>query len=42
MEDRLEVDETRKEWIAPELKKIDVAEVTSLSSSGDDDGHTFS
>jgi hypothetical protein len=43
MEDCLEAKvETKKEWVAPELKKIDVAEVTSLNTSGDDDGHTFS
>ena len=31
-------DEPRKEWAAPELKKIDVEEITAGGSSGADDG----
>jgi hypothetical protein len=29
--------EPRKEWVAPELKKIDVEAITALSTSGSDD-----
>jgi hypothetical protein len=29
--------EPRKEWVAPELKKIDVEEITALGTSGADD-----
>jgi hypothetical protein len=39
MENCLEVKvETRKEWLAPELKKIDLEQLTAGGSSGDDDG----
>jgi hypothetical protein len=31
-------DEPRKEWAAPELKKIDVEEITAGSSGSFDDG----
>ena len=34
--------ETRKEWIAPELKKIDLEELTAAHIAGDDDGANFS
>jgi hypothetical protein len=34
--------EPRKEWVAPELKKIDVEAITSLDSGSGDDGGTFS
>jgi hypothetical protein len=30
--------EPRKEWVAPELKKIDVEEITAASLAGSDDG----
>lgn len=43
MENRLEDKlETREEWITPELKKIDVEELTAGGVTGDDDGQTFS
>lgn len=43
MENRLEDKlETREEWITPELKKIDVEELTAGGLTGDDDGTTFS
>jgi hypothetical protein len=39
MENRLEEKvETRKQWITPELKKIDVEQLTAGGVSGDDDG----
>jgi len=31
-------DEPRKEWAAPELKKIDIEEITAGGASGSDDG----
>jgi hypothetical protein len=31
-------DEPRKEWAAPELKKIDIEEITAGGVSGSDDG----
>ncbi len=31
------VPETRKEWVAPELKKIDVEEITAAASATTDD-----
>jgi hypothetical protein len=44
MENRLEEElETKKEWIAPEIKKIDLEQLTAGGNSGDDDGaHMFS
>jgi hypothetical protein len=30
--------ETKKEWIAPELKKIDLEQLTAGDIGGDDDG----
>jgi len=30
--------ETRKEWVAPELKKVDVEEITASTLSGSSDG----
>lgn len=44
MEDRREDKaETKKDWVTPELKKIDVQEVTAAGSEGDGDGaETFS
>jgi hypothetical protein len=30
--------ETRKEWITPELKKIDLEQLTAGGITGDDDG----
>jgi hypothetical protein len=35
-------DEARKDWVAPELKKIDVEAITALSNSGANDGFTVS
>jgi hypothetical protein len=38
MENRLqEKVETRKEWVTPELKKIDLEQLTAGGVSGDDD-----
>ena len=38
MEDRIEkIVETRKEWIAPELKKIDLEKITADLGFQDDD-----
>jgi hypothetical protein len=34
--------ETRQDWVAPVLKKIDVEELTAAHVAGDDDGTTFS
>ena len=34
--------ETRKTWVAPELKKVDVEEITALGGTGDDDNEGFS
>jgi hypothetical protein len=35
--------ETKKDWLVPELKKIDVQELTAAGSDGDADGaETFS
>lgn len=34
--------ETREEWIAPELKKIDLEQLTAGGIAGDDDGPNFS
>lgn len=31
--------EPRKEWVAPELKKIDVAQITASGVSGSNDHH---
>lgn len=43
MENRLEEKvETNKEWTAPELKKIDLEQLTAGGSSGDDDLVSFS
>jgi hypothetical protein len=28
------IPETRKEWVAPELKKIDVEQITAISTGG--------
>ena len=39
MENRLEEKiETRREWIIPELKKIDLEQLTAGGITGDDDG----
>jgi hypothetical protein len=39
MEDHFDAtSEPRKEWVALELKKIDVEEITALSGGGGDDG----
>jgi hypothetical protein len=39
MENLNETDlEPRKEWVAPELKKIDVEELTAFGTSGGGDG----
>ncbi|HET6207608.1 MAG TPA: hypothetical protein VFD98_12420 [Terracidiphilus sp.] len=39
MEDRIqETNETKKEWFAPELKKVDVEEITSNDGFFTDDG----
>jgi hypothetical protein len=32
------IPETRKEWVAPELKKVDVEEITAAGPTGSDDG----
>ncbi len=34
--------EPRKEWVAPELKKIDVAQITASGVSGSNDHHAWS
>jgi len=34
--------EPRKEWVAPELKKIDVDAITAFSTSGANDSFTLS
>jgi hypothetical protein len=39
MDNRLEeAVETRKPWAAPQLKKIDIEEVTANSAGSEDDG----
>jgi hypothetical protein len=39
MENRVaEQVETKQEWVAPELKKIDLEQLTAGGLSGDDDG----
>lgn len=39
MENRFDTTpESRKEWVAPELKKIDVEEITAASLSAGSDG----
>jgi hypothetical protein len=43
MEDRIETTpETRKEWIAPELKKIDIEQITAAGTNVFGDGPGFS
>jgi hypothetical protein len=43
MQDRTEnTVDTQKEWVAPELKKIDLDEITAAGVAGDDDGTAFS
>jgi hypothetical protein len=43
MEDRLDqVVEAKKEWLLPELKKIDVEKLTAANVAGDDDSTSFS
>jgi hypothetical protein len=34
--------DTQKEWVAPELKKIDLDEITAAGLDGDADGAAFS
>ncbi len=39
MEDRIEkANDHKKEWVVPELKKIDVAEITAADGFFNDDG----
>jgi hypothetical protein len=33
--------ETRKEWAAPELKKVDIEQITANGARGSDDAHTL-
>ena len=41
MQDRVETTpETRQEWIAPELKKIDIEQITAASISSGGDGNS--
>lgn len=43
MEDRIEnIARDQKEWVAPELKKIDLDEITAGGVEGDEDGTAFS
>jgi hypothetical protein len=38
MEDRIDAtSEPRKEWVAPELMKVDIEDITALGTSGSDD-----
>ena len=36
------IPETRKEWVAPELKKVDVEEITAGSTGSGGDGGLYS
>jgi hypothetical protein len=43
MQDRTEnTADTQKEWVAPELKKIDLDEITAAGMEGDHDGTGWS
>jgi hypothetical protein len=42
MESIVETVEPRKDWVAPELKKIDVEAITASSSGTGTDGGSFS
>jgi hypothetical protein len=43
MENRFDTTlEPRKEWVAPELKKIDVEEITAAGTASSFDGNGFS
>jgi hypothetical protein len=33
--------ETRKEWVAPELKKVDIEQITANGAGGSSDLHTL-
>ena len=33
------IQETRKEWSAPELKKVDIEQITALQFGATDDGN---
>jgi hypothetical protein len=33
--------ETRKEWVAPELKKVDIEQITANGAGGSADAHTL-
>jgi hypothetical protein len=43
MEDRVEtIPETKQEWIAPELKKIDIEQITAGGTGAFTDGSSYS